>query len=994
MSEPFITQLDTELPLVVLIHDESVFSQSIFSALEKTSFEVVLVKHSHLEADSLKTLLKSPRLFRVLFVAEKQQSLVKSWQKLQTFGFQVRHGYGIASADASNSDQDIDENLSVLFLRDILAPELFPWKQLVQPARQVVLDYQSNLYPLSPDEVRRVVLHYIAHPRPRSLQITQGAPVSSGSLAQHLVRLLAAKKGGEWRIVAQPLHRQLQLSLPPHELARSGSVAELADQIIKIVDFSAFNNAETPAVKKTFAQPTMSPLTFTQPAIPVIQPLPHHYPKTIHIPKLQPPVIVLREEKPVRATSVVTPRTLEEKLESNLETKAKPQREIKSESRPPTKRPTRVEPSSKAETKEIATIVPQVELKSTQELDTMLQKLFAEERVQQKEEVVKKLTTTTVKTSKTNRYRKRLYRLSLVIFIALAAVSSVFALSAAAFFQLQHATQKGEIASAFSRHWLATSVPLVREMLDVVPLPSLNNYLDDTLFLTSYQQQQQQLFDTREQFGAFLAQVMAPQTEGDVFANWTQLSQDLASHYQQFSLLEAQVKNNALDTQEASWRPLREQLASQRRNLAALNQLQTHIPSLLAKDGKRTYAVLLADNTELRPSGGKIVAVGFVEMSNGRLSNAWVTSATELEARFPGRLSTPELVQAMFQRQNWSFSDTLWEPSLSGSSREIIGVLQSSQADEVNGLLVLPVSSLGSIFEVTGPVTLNNQALTGEQLPSELTKLVATSSTGTLNTELYATLLNEVLQDMRALSPTQLVRVTAIMSQLLQNQEAAIFLVDQSEETTIESLGWSGSLLSPTCPAQFNDKPCEVEPFFQVEANLGDTKTNSLLRRSLSHTISLSRQGAQHTRQITLRNTATGNAWPYGAYHAQMQLFMAPEAVLKQITVNGTPLSADAIIQTSYEGRQKVVFPVRVAPQETAHIVVAYDHLFQQDGAFSYAFFDQKQIGIGADPLTITVSYSEDLKPTLVAPQAEFQSNLISFSTPRTSHTFVGISFE
>lgn len=940
MSEPFITQLDTELPLVVVIYDQSPFSEVICKILEKTNFTLEFLSSKKIDGHHLQKLFFSPTLFRVILVSESPSLISKWWGNLLRVNPSLPQGYGITPVEVWDRKIKFASPLSLLQIQDILSPTLFPWKNSISPAKSSLTQYRGDLFPLNQDEVRRAVLSFIAHPHPTPLQIVQGTAISGATLAHHLLRLVSAKNASSWTVHTKDLVRPEKNALPPIEIHSPLSAADVADLIISWQDLtvpeemSAVSTLPEPKIK------VLKPQAVSQ-VVPFQQVEAFHYPKTVQIPTLKPPVIK-KQASPSDAPTVKTEKKTAVKT---------------------------------AQKKEVS-----IELRSAQELDDMLQKLFLEERVQQKGDVVKEMASSTLKTKKKNKYKRRLYGLSLFLFVGLLLISGFAAFSVSSFLQVKAATQQARSHNGIATQWLYQINAPLQNIIKTVPVPGITTSLETAGFLVSYQGQLSHNTQTHEQAGAFLQQVFGNHG-GDIFPTWNTLSQKITTDYQQFSLLQAQLKNNTLEADLEKWSTLQQSLDAQRRSLAAITQLQPFVPALLAEDGKRSYAVLLVDSAELRPLGGKIVAVGFIDLADGKVVNTRVTSAAAIEAQFPGTLSAPQLIQSMFSRQNWSFSDTLWEPSLQESSQSVIGILQTSQQEPIAGLMVLPLESLGKI---SGK----------EQLSSEILSKVAQDPTVALNQTVYSTALESFLTSLSTLSPIQLVTVAGTTMRLLQQQEAAVFLANPSEESVMESLGWAGSLLSPACPPQFNQDKCIVDPFFQIEANVGDNKTNALLQRTMTHAIDISRQGAHHTRQITLRNAATSTAWPYGTYHAQMQLFLAPEAALEAITINGTAVPAESIVQATHDGRRELLFPVSLPARQTATIVITYQHSFNEEGKFSYAFFDQKQLGMDADPLTITVSYSDDLRPTLIAPQAEVQSHLVSFSAPRTTHSFVGIRFE
>ena len=882
MSEPLITQLDTELPIVLIIKDKSDFSDVVVSALKTSQLELKTWESStYLDWQQLKKILNSPRLFRVVLVAEAETTAQDWWEEFELHTH-LQQGYAVVNG----LNQSHAENLSLLLLRDIFSAKLAPWKHFLNKKKQEVNEYHTTLYPLALPAVKQSVLRFIAHPHPAQVQVVQGSSMSSSSLAQHLLRMLNTQYHQVWSLNKFSFQNSRSVPVVPTVLENTQDEADLAADIISWMKKQRSSSEERQPVR------ARSPL-FAQPELLPQKILPQHFPKTVTIPTLKPPVITKSVSRTATTQTVETKQAV-----------------------------TRPKLSAATENFE-----------DEQDFEVVLHKLFQTERVQQKEAVVKKLTTTTVKTTHRNAYRRKLYALSLAVVAAILFVSGCLVVSLVSFAQIRATTLAGQPAATWTKTWLKWLTPSLQMVTQHLPLSGLEADLDTTQTLLSFQDQQQQLRQTEAVTENFLALIFTAQP-GNVFDAWKTVMPAITTAYQQTSLVEAHLKNTSLSLPPTDIAKLKDRLAAERRNLVAATQLQSITPTLLAKDGKRTYAVLLTDTAELRPMGGKILAVGFVELANGKVSNTWVRSASEVEARFPGQLAAPEFTQALFSKKQWNFSDTLWEPSLSASSREVTGVLQSIQANQIDGLVVLPVTSLGKLVAVTGPLSVEGTSYAGDQLAAQLLKKSVTNSE-----PVYSATLQTFFDALKNLPADKFSPLLSQTTELLNNQELALFSTNDSEEAIFETLGWSGELLSPACPAEFNQQPCVVDPYFQLEANVGNNKANEYVKRTMNHTISLSSTGAHHTQQTTFYNVSPSATWPYGNYIAEIQVFLAPDAILDTITVNGTQLPADTVLQTSYQGRKEIVFPLTVPVAKTTSVVVSYDLPFSEASSFLLHLF-------------------------------------------------------
>ena len=58
------------------------------------------------------------------------------------------------------------------------------------------------------------------------------------------------------------------------------------------------------------------------------------------------------------------------------------------------------------------------------------------------------------------------------------------------------------------------------------------------------------------------------------------------------------------------------------------------------------------------------------------------------------------------------------------------------------------------------------------------------------------------------------------------------------------------------------------------------------------------------------------------------------------------------------------------------------------------AFFEQKQSGLGNDPVKTSIHFDDQLRPVLIAPQATVNNTTIQFDNQRDKNRFVGVKFK
>ena len=152
----------------------------------------------------------------------------------------------------------------------------------------------------------------------------------------------------------------------------------------------------------------------------------------------------------------------------------------------------------------------------------------------------------------------------------------------------------------------------------------------------------------------------------------------------------------------------------------------------------------------------------------------------------------------------------------------------------------------------------------------------ASADAGESKNQYQTALLKEILAKLGQKTNKDLV---SVLNQNLNSQHMILSQFGDEEQTTFNSLLWSGSILKPSCPNLFANNTCQVDALAQVEANVGVNKANYFLKREINHQITLETGKASHQREVYYTNLAKTNTWPRGEYKAHIQFFLPATAI-------------------------------------------------------------------------------------------------------------------
>jgi hypothetical protein len=467
------------------------------------------------------------------------------------------------------------------------------------------------------------------------------------------------------------------------------------------------------------------------------------------------------------------------------------------------------------------------------------------------------------------------------------------------------------------------------------------------------------------------------------------LTQKAQEAYEKLSLMQVSLQQADLTSNSEKQldiiNSIEEKIKDIRSGLAIQQQIQPILPELFGVEDKKTYALLFQNNQELRPTGGFIQAVALLNFDKGSLVSYKVYSIYELDKKLPGKVVPPEEITKYLGEESWYMRDSNWNPHFPDASRQIAWFIEKSLGVNVDGVIGMNVYSLAEIIKGTGAIELpeHNEVITSKNLEERMefhSEVVLVDSPESID---YAVkLLREVLASLITLKEDAVPTLLSGLNNSLETKQLQVTSFDDSAQSIFNSLGWSGSLVVPSCPARLSIVDCSVDVMAQVEANVGVNKANYYLKRSIVHDVKVSPVEAQHKRTITFENTAKSNSWPKGTYKSYQRFFIDSEAVLEDILINGSPLVPEQIYSEKVGDFTSLGVSVDVPIQKIVTVELIYSTpLNHSSGGFSYVFYNRKQSGLEDDPFTVVVTHSLDIKPTLVAPSASISDNVITFES-------------
>lgn len=480
------------------------------------------------------------------------------------------------------------------------------------------------------------------------------------------------------------------------------------------------------------------------------------------------------------------------------------------------------------------------------------------------------------------------------------------------------------------------------------------------------------------------------------------LTQSVSEAYEKLSLIQATLEQIDLGENSEKQQTVIEQIGKEiqdiRYGLEIHQELQQILPEMVGIHEKRTYALLLQNNQELRPTGGFIQAIALLNFDKGSLVSYQVYSVYELDKKLPGQVVPPDEIKLHLGETNWFLRDSNWDPDFSRTSKQVTWFLEKALGVQVDGVISLNVFSLEDLLKAVGPIDLPeyNEVITDKNIEERMefhSEVVLVDSPEAVDYSVK--ILSETLAALSALKEENVQTLLSGLNNSLETKQTQIYSRFESEQSILQTLGWAGVLTQPSCPSRLSVVDCLVDTMTQVEANIGINKANYYLERSINHKISVSKTEAQHVRTIVFNNKAQSNSWPKGTYKTYLRFYVNSNSKIEKVLINGSELTINQIFQTQENGFDVVGVRVDVPIQKQITVELVYSTPLSTNEAFSYVFYNRKQSGLDDDPFSVSITHTPDIKPVLIAPSATISGNTITFSTLSLDDaSLFGVQFE
>lgn len=253
------------------------------------------------------------------------------------------------------------------------------------------------------------------------------------------------------------------------------------------------------------------------------------------------------------------------------------------------------------------------------------------------------------------------------------------------------------------------------------------------------------------------------------------------------------------------------------------------LPFITAVDGKRTYLVLLQDNTEMRGAGGGVKSYARLTFEKGRIAEVTVEDGEEINKKLQQPIAVPTELKNDLEVEELLFRDSNYEPDFPTSAKTAEIFLRRSDGINVQGVFALDLVGLSYLINALGGVNVDgfNQKVTGEDY---IEKYLDKTKEGTNQKNFITSSSTALFNKLFYLSKHNWPQVVSAINRSLEEKHLLVYLADPALFAYAASENWSGIL-----PRGVSDEGGSTNDFLSIiDSNASSNSSSYYLEKQIN----------------------------------------------------------------------------------------------------------------------------------------------------------------
>lgn len=391
------------------------------------------------------------------------------------------------------------------------------------------------------------------------------------------------------------------------------------------------------------------------------------------------------------------------------------------------------------------------------------------------------------------------------------------------------------------------------------------------------------------------------------------------------------------------------------------------LPNLTGTDTKKSYLLLIVNNSELRPGGGFIGSYAKVDFLNGKLTEVAVDDIYNIDGQLKEKIDPPiQLTQKLGVKQLY-LRDSNWTTDFGINAKTARDFYKKETGNDVDGVIAFDLTFMQKLLAKIGPIKLENynEQITAENLfeKGEYYAEIGFFPGSTQKKDFFATLAKNLIDKITSSligsksqgSVAPLLALVDVSKDGLLHKNLLMSFDDKTASSFVKAKGWDNPL--PPANYEVSDDSTQTRDFLALsEANIGANKVNRYLERSIDYEMTIGRDADLMAKlTLTYKNNSPNNSWPAGTYVNYLRVYTPQSSGIEDFQENGQS-DLEKVEVASQANLSVFATLVEVPVGQTKTLIFKYriPKNIKLEKAPVYSIYFQKQPGTEKDPLKFT----------------------------------------
>jgi len=333
------------------------------------------------------------------------------------------------------------------------------------------------------------------------------------------------------------------------------------------------------------------------------------------------------------------------------------------------------------------------------------------------------------------------------------------------------------------------------------------------------------------------------------------------------------------------------------------------IPYLLGYKDKRSYFIMIQNETEIRATGGWFTSYAVLNVENGKVDKLNVNDVYNFDGSITG-VPAPLDMQRALGIKTMKLSLSNWNPAMDVTARQVGQLLsQSGKANQNDITVAMTFQVVKDLLNVVGGVQVEGLGeVTASNLYDRVGQLHSEFTPGSQEkTSVLSTFLPALLEKVAAAPLEQKQAMVQVFGKAIAQHSIMVYAENSEVRTRILDYFTTYRTVRAT-----------DNPLFVVDWNWGGNKANRYIKRSMD--LVLDEEAHQATMMLLYTNDSQTDGYPEGKYVNKQRVYYPKEFIYR----TATGFDAAPKLYKTTDGLSYLLADAQVLKQETKPFTVEF----------------------------------------------------------------------